>query len=86
MTLYPQRSYCSNCLSLSNLHLKYKRVKPEKSDVVELLRGVRDPLAGVSLVDAHRIRDVEIKDNRIQVVLVFTQNLTQEQKSSVYFA
>lgn len=86
MTLYPQRSYCSNCLSLSNLHLKYKRVKPEKSDVVELLRGVRDPLAGVSVVDAHRIRDIEIKDNRVQVVLVFTQNLTQEQKSSVNFA
>lgn len=85
MTLYPQRSYCSNCLSLSNLHLKYKRVKPEKSDVVELLRGVRDPLAGVSVVDAHRIRDIEIKDNRVQVVLVFTQNLTQEQKSSVNF-
>ncbi|MCB0668983.1 MAG: Mrp/NBP35 family ATP-binding protein [Saprospiraceae bacterium] len=56
-----------------------------KSDVVELLRKVKDPLAGLSIVDAHRIREIEIEGKRIRIVLVFTQNLTQEQKSSVNF-
>lgn len=47
---------------------------------------VPDPLAANSIVDAHRIREVEIEEKRIRIILVFTQNLTQQQKSSVNFA
>ncbi|MCB0687011.1 MAG: Mrp/NBP35 family ATP-binding protein [Saprospiraceae bacterium] len=57
-----------------------------KSDVLEVLRVVPDPLAANSIVDAQRVRNIEFEDQRVRITLVFTQNLTQEQKSSVNFA
>lgn len=84
--LYRQRSKGSNCLSLACHFLKLFIVRLEKNQVIELLKSVQDPLTGSSLVDANRIREIETTEGQVRLTLVFTQNLTQDQKSSVNFA
>jgi ATP-binding protein involved in chromosome partitioning len=61
-------------------------VQIEKSQVIQLLRSVPDPLTGVSIVDARRIRKIEVEEGRVRITLIFTQQLQQDQKSSVNFA
>lgn len=83
--LYRQRSKGSNCLSLWR-DFKLYNVQIEKSQVIQLLRAVPDPLTGVSIVDAGRLREIEVEEGRVRITLIFTQQLHQDQKSSVNFA
>lgn len=67
-------------------HLKYQLVNIQKTDILPLLQDVVDPVTGSSIVTTQRVRQIEVDGSEVRIVLSYTDQLTQEQKSTVNFA
>ena len=60
--------------------------KIEKDQILQVLSKVQDPLTGRDIVSTGRIRSLDVDEKLVKCTLVYTENLAQEQKSSLHFA